>query len=210
MSVNLVTGTDPWWSYARSCARALYRGEPAPAISVYGPVLEDGEVARVCTTAVSSRLIGGDGSYQRSSTFLMGGPALVIGMLAAQGLMNHRRRKQALRDTVAQWRHPQESTVVITNERIMCSGSEGTLVDFWFEYVTEFYPHLWARSVTLAFGERCYPLRLDGPAAPAIALWCAHALYGPAWVNDARFAPLVAAATERAVTHGFREPYRAQ
>lgn len=192
MSIDLVTGGDPWWSYAHACATALYRGEPAPSVNVYGPVLEDGEAARVCTTAMSSRLNAGDGSYQRSSTFLLGSPAVMVGVLAAQGFMNHRRRKQAERDIVAQWRDPRQATVVVTDERLMCSGPDGTLLDFWFEHVTEFYPDLLARSVTFAFGDRCSPLRLDGPAAPAIALWCAHAIYGPAWVNDGRFAPLLA------------------
>lgn len=191
MSIEVVAGGDPWWDYAHACAVALYRGEPAPAVQVYGPVLEDGEDARMCTTAVVSRLVAGDGSYRRSSTFLMGSPGLMVGMLAAQGVMNRRRRKQAERDLTAQWRDRRQATVLVTDERIMCSGADGTLVDFWFQYVTEFYPDLMSRSVTFAFGDRCYPLRLDGPAAPAIALWCAHAIYGQAWINDARFRPLL-------------------
>ena len=193
MSIEVFPGGDPWWDYARACAVALYRGEPAPSAQVFGPVLEDGEDARLCASAVASRLVAGDGSYRRSSSFLMGSPGLMFGMLAAQGVMNHRRRKQAERDLVAQWRDPRQSTIVVTDERIMCSGSDGTLVDFWFQYVTEFYPDLMARSVTFAFGDRCSPLRLDGPTAPAIALWCAHAIYGPAWVNDARLRPLLVA-----------------
>lgn len=192
MSIDVVAGGDPWWDYAHACALALYRGEPAPSVRVYGPVLEDGEEARVCTSAVASRLLAGDGSYRRSSTFLFGGPGLMIGMLAAQGYMNRRRRQQAERDQIAQWHDPRQATVIVTDERIMCSGADGTLVDFWLEYVTEFYPDVMARSVTFAFGDRCAPLRLDGPAAPAIALWCAHAIYGPGWSSDTRLRPLLA------------------
>lgn len=182
---------DPWWDYSRACAAALRRGEPAPSVRVYGPMLDDGEQTRLCTTATSSRLVAGDGSYQRSSTFVLGSPCLTLGVLAAQGLINGRRRRQARRDEVAQWRDHQQSTIVVTDERIMCSGPEGTLVDFWFGYTSEFYPDLQARTVTFAYEHRCLPLRLAGPPAVAIALWSAHALYGPAWISDVRLQPLL-------------------
>lgn len=191
MNTGLVT-TDPWWDYSRACAAALRHGSPAPSVAVYGPILDDGEQARLSTTAISSRLSAGDGSYQRSSTFMIGSPGLTLGMLAAQGLINRGRRRRARRDEIAQWRDQQQSTVVVTNDRLMCSGPHGTLVDFWFYYTTEFYPDLYSRTVTFAFGDRCVPLRLAGPSAVAIALWSAHALYGPAWVNDARLQPLFA------------------
>lgn len=190
MSVELVV-RDPWWEYARGgCAVALASGRPAPSIAVYGPILGPDEHARLCTTAISSRLVAGDGSYQRSSTFVMGSPLLMAGMLAAQGITNSRRRKQAERDEVPQWReqHP-PCTVIVTDERLMCSRSDGTFIDFWFGYVSEFYPDLPSRTVTFAYGERCVPLQLAGPATVAIALWSARALHGPAWVNDIRLHP---------------------
>lgn len=86
---------DPWWRYAQGCARALIGGLEPPTVTVYGPVLDDDELPRLCTTAGISRLISGDGSYQRSSLLLFGTPGLTLGMLAAQGLVNHRRRQQA-------------------------------------------------------------------------------------------------------------------
>ena len=190
MATDLVAA-DPWWDYARACAATLRRGAPAPSVAVYGPILDEDEHARLCTTATSSRLVAGDGTYQRSSTFLIGSPALTLGMLAAQGFVNGRRRRQARRDEIAQWRDHQLSTIVVTDERLMCSGPDGTLADFWFGYTTEFYPDLAARTVTFAYGNRCLPLQLAGPAAVAIALWSAHALYGPAWINDVRFQPLL-------------------
>ncbi|WP_141098986.1 hypothetical protein [Mycobacterium avium] len=182
---------DPWWQYARGCAVALDAGEAAPSIAVYGPILNPDEHARLCTTAISSRLVAGDGSYQRSSTFVLGSPWLMAGILAAQGITNSRRRKQAQRDEVPQWREQHQCTVIVTDERLMCSRSDGTFIDFWFGYVTEFYPDLQARTVTFAYGERCVPLQLAGPAAVAIALWSARALYGPEWVNDIRLRPLL-------------------
>jgi hypothetical protein len=192
VSTELVA-SDPWWEYASGCAVALDAGEPAPSIAVYGPILNQDEHARLCTTAISSRLVAGDGSYQRSSSFVLGSPWLMAGMLAAQGLANSRRRKQAQRDEVAQWREQHHCTVIVTDERLMCSRSDGTFIDFWFGYVNEFYPDLQSRTVTFAYGERCVPLRLAGPATVAIALWSALALYGPAWINDIRMHPLLSA-----------------
>jgi hypothetical protein len=166
-------------------------GSPAPSIAVYGPILNPDEHARLCTTAISSRLVAGDGSYQRTSTFVLGSPWLMFGMLAAQGVTNSRRRKQASQDEIPQWREQHQCTVIVTDERLMCSRSDGTFIDFWFGYVTEFYPDLHSRTVTFAYGERCVPLQVAGPAAVAIALWSARALYGPAWVNDIRLHPLL-------------------
>lgn len=187
-----VVASDPWWEYTRGCAAALIAGAPAPTIAVYGPILNPDEDARLCTTAVSSRLVAGDGSYQRSSTFVLGSPWLMVGMLAAQGVTNNRRRKQAQRDEMPQWREQHECTVIVTDERLMCSRSDGTFIDFWFGYVTEFYPDLHSRTVTFAYGDRCVPLQLAGPATVAIALWSARALHGPAWINDVRLHPLLA------------------
>ena len=75
MSADLVA-CDPWWEYARGCAAALRVGAPAPSIAVYGPILNHDEHAQLCTTAISSRLVAGDGSYQRSSSFVLGSPWL--------------------------------------------------------------------------------------------------------------------------------------
>jgi len=182
---------DPWWDYACAWANALQRGAPPASIAVYGPILDDDEHARLCTTAVSSRLAAGDGTYQRSSTFIFGSPGLTLGMLAAQGVINGHRKRQARRDEIPQWRYQRLSTIIVTDERLMCSGPHGTLNDFGFGYVTEFYPDLRARTVTFGFGDRCQPLQVAGPPAVAIALWSAHALYGHAWTDDLRLQPLI-------------------
>lgn len=183
--------SDPWWDYARGCAQALAQGiEPAP-ITVYGPIFDEDEQPRICTTTQVSRLLGGDGTYAHTSLLMLGNPAVTIGALAAQGVINHRRRRHARRDLMPQWRHRHAATVVVTDQRLMCSAADGTMVDFWFTAITEFYPDLATRSVVFAFGDECAPLRFDGPAAPALALWSAVGLYGPRWVDDVRLAPLV-------------------
>lgn len=181
---------DPWWRYAQGCANALMGGLEPPTVTVFGPVLDDDELARVCTTAGISRLVSGDGSYQPSSLLLFGTPGLTLGMLAAQGLVNHRRRQQARREQVPAWRLHRLGTVIVTDQRIMCSGIDGTLLSFWFGAVTEFYPDLASRTVVLAFTDQCQPLRLEGAAAPAIALWIAVGLYGDRWVDDQLLYPL--------------------
>ena len=184
--------SDPWWDYAQHCAAALVADIEPPAVAVYGPILEDGEQARLCTTAGVSRLLAGDGTYEHGSLMLFGSPGFTLGMLAAQGLVNRHRRRQAERDEIPTWRSYRVGTVVITDRRIMCSTSDGTLLDFWFGDVTEFYPDLASRTVVFAFGEDCAPLRIDGAAAPAVALWAGVGLYGYRWTHDVRLQPLMA------------------
>jgi hypothetical protein len=182
---------DPWSDYAHRCADALVAGVEPPAVAVYGPILDDGEQARLCTTAGISRLLAGDGSYEHLSPMLFGSPGFTLGMIAAHGMVNRRRRRQAERDEIPGWRSHRVGSVVVTDRRIMCSALDGTLLDFWFSDVTEFYPDLASRTVVFAFGEDCAPLRIDGPAAAAVALWAGVGLYGYRWAHDVRLQPLL-------------------
>lgn len=185
--------TDPWWVYAQGAAAALARGIEPPEVAVYGPILQDDEYGYLCTNAWTSRLVAGDGTYRHTSLMALGSAKFMVGMLAAQGIINHRRRKAARREAVPSWQLHQDGTVILTDRRLICTGSDGSLIDFWFGRVTEFYPDLRARSIVLAFGDDCAPLRIDGPAVPAIALWAAVGIYGDRWVNDARLHALVPA-----------------
>jgi hypothetical protein len=183
--------SDPWWDYAQRCAAALASGVEPPTVAVYGPILDDDERARLCTTAGVSRLLAGDGSYRHTSLLLFGTAGLTLGMLAAQGLVNQRRRRRAGRDQIPAWRSYRVATVVVTDRRIICSATDGTLLDFWFDDVTEFYPDLASRTVVFAFGQDCAPLRIDGATGPAVALWAAVGLYGYRWVHDVRLRALL-------------------
>lgn len=185
--------SDPWWAYAQGAAAALAQGIAPPEVAVYGPILHEDEYAYLCTTASTSRLLAGDGTYRHTSLMALGSAKFMVGMLAAQGFINHRRRKAAQREAVPSWQLHQVGTVILTDRRMICTGSDGSLLEFWFSHVTEFYPDLRARSIVLAFGEDCAPLRIDGPAVPAIALWAAVGIYGDRWINDARLHPLVPA-----------------
>ena len=64
--------------------------------------------------------------------------------------------------------------------------SERTL-DFALSRVSAFYPNLDNWTIALEFSGEVAPLRLGGPAVPALALWIAYGLFGPSWVKDPRF-----------------------
>ncbi len=182
---------DPWWDYATASAAALQQGYTPPAVPIYGPVLEPDESVYLQAPAQYSRLLAGDGSYRRNSTILLGSLGFTLAVLAAQGAVNHRRRRRAERDMEPAWGNHRTIPVTVTTHRLLCPSAEGRLLTFWFAYATEFYPDLHHRSVTYAFGNHCDPLRLEGPAAPAQALWSAVEILGPSWSDDPRFAPLL-------------------
>lgn len=184
--------TDPWWDYACGAAAALLAGYQPPELPVFGPVLEADETVYVQADAYCSRLRGGDAPCcGRTRTMMLGGVGFTLGMLAAQGIADRRRRRRAERDHVPTWRDQRYVPLTVTTHRLLCPSVEGQLESFWFVYATEFYPDLHQRSVTYAFGDECCPLRLEGPAAPAIALWSAVEIHGPRWHEDRRLAPLL-------------------
>jgi hypothetical protein len=65
------------------------------------------------------------------------------------------------------------------------------MVSLWFGACTEFYPDLQQWTLTLGF-DTTSPVRLHGPAAPALSLWSAYGVLGDAWVDDPRLAALLA------------------
>lgn len=115
----------------------------------------------------------------------------MFGALAVQGIVNHRRKVAAERKAMEQWRFHQISTVIVTTERLMCSTAPHGMVSFWFGACTEFYPDLQQWTLTLGF-DSTYPVRLSGPAAPALSLWSAYGVLGDSWVDDPRLAALLA------------------
>lgn len=188
-----MTLDDPWWGYACSAAHALSQGLPPPTVRVYGPVLDADEQPRLTAPAQISRLIAGDGSYQHHTTMLLGSTMLTLGVLGAQGVLNHRRRQRAHREAIPAWRLQRMGTVLVTDQRLICPAADGTqLLSFWFANVTEYHPNLAHRTLELAFStEECEPLRLHGAAVPALALWASVAIYGPDWINDDRLCSLL-------------------
>jgi len=173
------TPAEQWWDYSRGCAAALRAGRPPTSIEVYGPVLEINY----------SRFCGGDGRYSPLPLIVAGRPAVMFGALAVQGVVNHRRKTAAAQRAAAQWRFHQTCPVIVTTDRLICTTAPHGLVSFWFGACTEFYPDLQQWTLTLGF-DSTYPVRLGGPAAPALSLWSAYGVLGDAWVDDPRLALL--------------------
>jgi len=185
------SAAEQWWHYSRCCAAALRAGRPPTPVDVYGPVLEPGEHALLSTEIGYSRYCGTKARYSPLPLVVAGRPAVMFGALAVQGMVNRHRKVAAERKAMEQWRFHQTSSVIVTTERLMCSTAPHGLVSFWFGACMEFYPDLQQWTLTLGF-DSTYPVRLSGPAAPALSLWSAYGVLGDAWADDPRLAALLA------------------
>ena len=184
------TAAEQWWHYSQGCAAALRAGRPPIPVDVHGPVLEPGEQALLSSEISYSRYCGTNARYSLLPLIVAGRPAVMFGALAVQGVVNHRRKVAAERKAVEQWRFHQTCAVIVTTDRLICSTAPHGQVSFWFGACTEFYPDLQQWTLTLGF-DSTYPVRLSGPAAPALSLWSAYGVLGDAWVADPRLAPLL-------------------
>lgn len=180
-----------WWRYSQLSARRWLDGVPPPLVNIYGPVLDEGEHGLLETEMTYSRCYGGDGHYNHHDFFVVGRPVVMAGAVAASALLNHRRKVAARREAQASWRDTQTARVWSTNYRLLCENAGQGLLSFDYGCVTEFYPDLDSWSLTLGFGDACAPLRLSGPAAPAISLWVATAILGDRWMHDPRLSRLL-------------------
>ncbi|MDV6979139.1 hypothetical protein [Mycobacterium intracellulare] len=183
------TPAEQWWHYSRGCAAALRAGQLPTPIEVYGPVLEPGERALLSAEIDYSRFCDGDGGYSPLPLIVAGRPAVMVGALAVQGVVNHRRKKAAAQRAAAQWRFHQTCPVIVTTDRLICTTAPHGMVSFWFGACAEFYPDLHQWTLTLGF-DSTYPVRLSGPAAPALSLWSAYGVLGETWADDPRLALL--------------------
>jgi hypothetical protein len=191
-TAHLVGGADEWtqwWHYARRSARLFAAGVEPPTIQVFGPVLEADEVGLLSADVTYSRRYGGSGHYSRSDLLILGRPAVMVGALAVNAAINHRRKVAARREAVERWRDEHRLQVIATNYRLLCNTDQAW-ENYWYGDVTEFYPDLDRWSMTLGF-DGYAPLRLCGPAAPALSLWTATAVLGERWVSDPRLARLL-------------------
>ena len=72
---------DPWWSYTQGCAVALSRGVEPPVVATHGPLLQPNEVTRLSAPAHYSRLVGGDGGFDRAGAPFFVNPLLMAGAM---------------------------------------------------------------------------------------------------------------------------------
>ena len=180
-----------WWAYARGAARRYARGIAPPEISVYGPVLAADEVGLLEARLSYSRLYAaGDGRYHKNDMLVVGKPAVMVGALAVNAAINHRRKVVARRAAEQRWRDHQQIQVTVTTHRLLCNTVDQGFESYHYGAVTEFYPDLDGWQITLGFKGKCVPLRLAGPAAPALCLWTATAVLGERWKTDPRLTRL--------------------
>lgn len=191
-SATPVNAPDPyrwWWDKACTTARQISTGVAPPTIDIWGPVWEPGEHAVLSTDISYSRLYGGSGTYTQAGTFAFGRPAVMAGALAVTAAINYRRKTAAARDAVPRWRDHQRAQVIVTTQRMVCATDTGT-EHIWWEAITDLHPDLSSWSLTLGFGPEYSPMLLSGPAAPALSVWAAAAVFGASWCFDPRLALL--------------------
>ncbi|MCB1290780.1 MAG: hypothetical protein KDB45_04520 [Mycobacterium sp.] len=203
---------DPWWDYAHGCATALAQGREPPAHPMHGLLLEPGELVRTHATAHYSRLQRGPAAQHGGRAPIMAyNPMLMMGTMAAQAIADRRRNRQDAKQSQPEWRLERNASVLTTTQRIMCNRPDGGWLSFWYQDLAEHHIDLPTRTLVMAFNhDQCAPLRLQGPATPAIALWSAVQVYGDAWKTDPRLAPLLTPRTPHqqrdaahpAITHG--------
>lgn len=180
-----------WWSYARNAARRFAHGITPPEIEVFGPVLAADEFGLLQADLGYSRLYAaGDGRYEKTGMFVVGRPAVMVGALAVGAAVNQRRKVAAQRAAEQRWRDHQQISVTVTNHRLLCNTADAGFDSYYYGAISEFYPDLDGWQLTLAFEGQCAPLRLVGPAAPALSLWVATAVLGERWARDSRLAKL--------------------
>jgi len=185
-----LSAAEQWWRYARTCAGALRAGRSPTPVEVYGPVLTAGEQGWLNIEVGYSRYCGASADYSSTTLMVAGRPAVMFGALAVQGVINHRRKIAAERRAAARWRWHQNSSTVVTTDRLICSTQPHGLVSLWFGDCTEFHPDLQQWTLTLGF-ESLAPVRFTGLAVPVLSVLSGYGIFGEAWASDPRLAALL-------------------
>ncbi|TDD28998.1 hypothetical protein E1218_05330 [Kribbella turkmenica] len=190
------------WQLGIDWARWLLAGNSPQPLTMYGLVLEPGEIAYVNTPAHYARLYGGSGRYTHNSGVFIGKPGLVLGMMAANAAVNASRKAAAKRDMQLMWRDLQEVPTVATNHRLLCMLPQRGWLSFYYSAVQEFYPDPANWTITFGF-QNAEPLRLAGLAVPTLSVltaWCV--LGNDRWQGEPGIAPLLQAATGQQLAPG--------
>ena len=190
------------WQLGIDWARWLLAGNSPQALTMYGLVLEPGEVAYVHTDLQYARLYGGSGRYTHTSGLFIGKPTMVLGMMAANAAVNASRKAAAKRDMQLMWRDLQEVPTVATNYRLLCHLPRSGWMSFYYSAVQEFYPDPANWVITFGF-QNAEPLRLSGLATPTLSVltaWCV--LGNDRWQGEPGIAPLLQAAVGPQLPHG--------
>ncbi len=169
------SATDGWIAAQHHGQNLLAGGNVAP-MTVWGVVLQPGEVLQFDLVMDYARFYGMDASYSHVNGLFFGSvPFMVAGtVLTAVGNRGRRRRAQAA--SLASWREQSRARILVTDQRLMCHVS-GQWLSFWYSGVHGFYPEPENWSVVLD-SSGAAPLRLSGTAAPLLAVHLTAAMHG--------------------------------
>jgi hypothetical protein len=190
------------WQLGQDWARWLIGGNAPQPLTLYGIVLEQGEVAYLQAPVHYARLYGGSGQYTQSGGFFFGRPGFVLGMMAANAAVNAGRKAAARRDMELLWRDLQEVPTIATNYRLMCHLPARGWLSFYYTAVQEFYPDPANWTITFGF-QNAEPLRLGGLSIPTLSVLTAWTVLGAdRWQSEPGIAPLVQSAAAPQVAPG--------
>jgi hypothetical protein len=164
------------WGEAVGLLRHLAAGGWPPQLTVWGLVLQPGEVALAHLPVHHSRLYGHNLTAYSSAPLILGSPAFVIGGLVGSALADSRTRREVAAANAVVWRDQQHSTVVVTDRRLLVHAY-GEWLSFWHSAVVVFHPDLHAWTTVLDFPD-VPALRLHGPATPLLNTYLCWLLHG--------------------------------
>lgn len=158
---------------ASRLADALANGGWLEPRTITDAPLAPGERAYADLHAIGWRYFGlDDVSYERR-TLLVGGPYVMVMAMLVTAVGNRRRRREAERAAVPQWRPLGWLRVVVTSDRLVVWHANAWW-SIWYGAITQIRSDLTMSAVDLFF-EADPPYRLVGPSVPALAVVLAHA-----------------------------------
>jgi hypothetical protein len=173
-----------WWGAGRELTRQLVAGTPPPPLTVWGLVLQPGEVAYLHVPVFFSLFCALDPALVtsgRSVYYLGGGGAGSGGMVlaaAAQAIAEAADLSRAREARQKRWRCHEQTHAIVTDRRVLVWW-RGRWAQYSYSTVLGFYPDLERGQVTLEFVGGLAPMRLQGPATASIAALLCWAIHGP-------------------------------
>ena len=151
---------------AQRLAEALDNGGWIHPIQVSDAPLHDGEVAYADITAFGWRFHAIDVPYEHR-TVMFGGPLLFAATAVGSWAFNRRRRREAERYAMPQWRRLGQIRVVVTSTRFLVLHNGGWY-PVWYSAIDEVRPLPESGTLDLAFVDDP-PYRLAGPGICSLA-----------------------------------------
>ena len=121
---------------AQRLAEALDNGGWLSPVEVWDAPLQDGEVAYGDITAFGWRFHAIDIPYKHR-TFMFGGPVLFAATAIGSWASNRRRRREAERQAMPQWRALGQIRIVVTSTRRLLVLHDGRWYPVWYSAIDE-------------------------------------------------------------------------